>query len=399
MVKPPVGKPAARRADNPSRTRSKAKQRLLFSSTKSLSDQPSCSNFNRYSALSDMDDFSDFSESNINLNSSKVFAKPPPIVADVNVSMKEIQLLTGDGCTYKRTSIGTKIFPQTQEKYDFCIKVLKEGLIEFHTFNSKSNKLYTTFLYGLPRLNVDEIIKDLIAYNLPPASVTEVQTRFSSADNAVYKVQFNRKSFNPNNLKNIKLICKIHATWKKYKPKQSERPTICWNCQMHGHGGDHCNRKSNCMTCAKAHRTDECPLTKDNKRPHVFSCFNCIKAGQPRSDHAANDVNCPMRQKYIEIRQKVTANQRNRHTVVRPRQARTSANINNTHHVSPLLANNNNNSTTYASAVRNECPNLFNIDELFNIFSSSLDDLCRCTSKVQQIQIVMSLLRYAYDLK
>ncbi|XP_073821218.1 uncharacterized protein [Musca autumnalis] len=411
MVKPHGGKPAARRAANPSLSKSKAKShRPLYSST-SMSNLPTCSNFNRFSSLSDLEDMEYASETNIKLNTPKSTPKPPPIITDSRVCMREIQLITGDDCVYKRTSIGTKMFPQSQEKYEFCIKALKEALIEFHTFKPKGNKLYTIFLYGLPKVNTNDIIDDLNKYNLPPTSVTEVQTKLSNANDAVYKVQFDRKSFNPSHLKNIKTICKIIITWKKHKPKKADRPTQCWNCLMYGHGGDHCNRKPACMTCAKLHKTSECPLTKDNNRPPVFSCFNCKQAGYDRTDHAANDIKCPLRQKYLDIRLKVTTNQSRRATIAVPRHTVISNNnnINNRSYASTVrnecanIHTNNNHSDVghgrNAGATSNECSDLFNIDELFNIFSSALDELSRCTSKVQQLQVVMSLLKYAYDFK
>lgn len=338
----------------------------------------------------------DLPETNINLNVSKPTVKPPPIVADVRVPMREIQLITGEDCIYKRTSIGTKIFPQTKEKYEFCVKALKEGLIEFHSFKSKENKLFTTYLYGLPRLSPDDILNDLKNYNLSPTSVTEIQTKYSSIDDAVYKVQFDRKSFNPSYLNNVKSICSVIIKWKKHKPSKSDRPTQCWNCLMYGHGGDHCNRKPACMSCAKMHKTTECPLTKENKRLAVFSCFNCKQAGEQRSDHAANDINCPLRKRYLEIRQKVTTNHSKRAQIGRPRNAHPHS---HTYAAQQCTTSSQPSGHTYADAARKNDCDLFSIDELFNIFASALDDLSRCTNKVQQIQVVMSLLKYAHDIK
>lgn len=48
--------------------------------------------------------------------------KPPPIVADIEIPIREIQHLLGNDCSCKRTSIGTKIFPVNFEKYEFCKK-------------------------------------------------------------------------------------------------------------------------------------------------------------------------------------------------------------------------------------------------------------------------------------
>ena len=42
--------------------------------------------------------------------------------------------------------------------------------------------------------------------------------------------------------------------------------------------------------------------------------------------------------------------------------------------------------------------NLFNINDLIDIFMTTLEDLKKCTNKIQQIQVVMSMVKYAYEL-
>lgn len=357
------------------------------------------SRHNRYSSLSSMEDLDEISESNI-APEVKTY-KPPPIVTDINIPLKEIQHILGSDCIYKRTSIGTKIFPQTTEKYNFCVNALKENKIEFHSFNSKENRLYTTFLYGLPKLNISDIQAELVNSNLDPKCITEVTTKFSSENDAVYKVQFLRKTFNPKSLHNIKTICNVVINWKKNNPKKNNKPTQCWNCLMYGHGGEHCSRKSVCMTCAKDHSTNVCPFTKNNKKPAVFACFNCKKHGYEKTDHAANDINCPLRALYLEIRSKVTSRNQKR---VKVSQQRTHYNTvptgnhtsSNTFHQSGFSQNN---IRSYARVTRDHNQDLFSIDQLFDIFTSSLEELSRCTTKVQQISVVMSLLKYAHDIK
>ena len=92
------------------------------------------------------------------------------------------------------------------------------SVIEFHTFNSKENRLHTVFLYGLPKISIE----DMEAYNLTPSAITEINTRFSSVNNAVYKVQFTRKNFNPKSLNNVTAICNVI--------EKRDNPTQCWNC-------------------------------------------------------------------------------------------------------------------------------------------------------------------------
>lgn len=359
------------------------------------------SRYNRYSDLSCNEDMDDSPESNI--NTSDIPYKPPPIVTDNSVSLPEIKHLLGSDCVYKRTSIGVKIFPQNKDKYNFCINSLNTAKIEFHTFNAKEDKLYSTFIYGLPRISTDDIIKELRTYNLSPVSVVEVNTRYSSENDAIYKVQFLRRSFTPSSLKSVKTISNVIISWKKQKPRDNYKPTQCWNCLMFGHGGQHCKRKPACMTCANTHLTKDCPFTQNNKRPAVFSCFNCRKNGYERTDHSANDVNCPMRSHYLEVRAKATSPKSTRNVVSRHR---TNNNNNSVPASTPSSRNltnrsmyNQNGNITYAGVTRNENNNLFNIDELFNIFTSALEELSTCTTKIQQIHVVMSLLKYAHDIR
>ena len=97
-----------------------------------------------------------------------------------------------------------KFFPLINEKFDSCKLMLKDNKIQFHSCNSKENRMYTNFLYGLPRISTEDIITGLKSYNLIPSAVIEIKTKFSSNNNAVYKVQFTRKTFNPNALNNCK---------------------------------------------------------------------------------------------------------------------------------------------------------------------------------------------------
>lgn len=358
-----------------------------------FSDLPSTSH-NRFSTLADQDDME--TEHLSNITEPKV-SKPPPIVVDAKTSLKRVQDLLGANCVYKRTSIGTKVFPQNKECYEKCKKVLLENNVELHSFNSKENKAYTVFLHGLPKLNTNDIKKDIEGYNLSPVSITEINTQFSSVNNAVYKVQFARKNFNPKSLNNITAICNVIVSWKKYKGRKSDNPTQCWKCLMYGHGGDHCNRASACMLCANQHHTKDCPLMAHEKSPAAFSCFNCKKHGKERTDHSANDLKCPMRALYLETRAKATtrnprgrinSNQQHARRIVSADQ--TMNHSSNVHTPQKALS--------YADCAGGR-HDLFSIDELFNIFTTALADLQQCTTKIQQIHVVMSMVKYAYGLR
>lgn len=363
-----------------------------------FSNTPSTSG-NRFRALADNIDMELEAVSNI-VEPSQL--KPPPVVVESSTSLTELQKIFGNEYTYKSTSIGTKIFSTNSDKHDLCKKTLLDKKIQFHSFSSKEDRLYTTFIYGLPKLSPEEIMVDLKGYNLAPASITEVKTQYSSPDNAVYKVQFLRKSFNPKSLLNVKSICSVIIRWKKHKQRKNANPTQCWNCLMYGHGGENCHRIAACMICANNHHTSECPLSKTEKRPAVFTCFNCKKEGKERTDHSANDVNCPLRATYLEKRARASTNMYKRSN----NQRSTSNHVllpnpsANAHFINQQTTAQSNyvNGNSYASCVR-ENNDLFSIDELFNIFMSTLSDLQKCSTKIQQIQVVMSMVKYAHGLR
>ena len=100
------------------------------------------SSSNRFSVLAGLNDMETSPDSNISVDKQ---SKPSPIVVEAKTSLKALQQLFGKDCTYKTTSIGTKIFPITNEKFEFCKKTLMDQKIEFHSFNTKVNRQYTVF--------------------------------------------------------------------------------------------------------------------------------------------------------------------------------------------------------------------------------------------------------------
>lgn len=133
----------------------------------------------------------------------------------------------------------------------------------------------------------------------------------------------------------------------------------------------------------------------------AYKCFNCVKKNFKNTSHRADDPRCPSRRDYLTIRQ-------NMHNKSRSFPSR---NIQNYFEGTPSdfpqiirSANDNNNSlpkSSYAEVLktssrqRNIGGDLYSIEELFNIFTEAISDLRKCTTKMEQFNVIMSMLKYA----
>lgn len=347
---------------------------------------------NRFAPLGyNIDEVFDSNETNPTL-STPTIRRPPPIVVDKKHKIKEIQeTLSSTGLKFKHMSTGTKIFSPTKEDYDNAITQLKSKNLEFYTHRMKEDRQFKVFLYGLPLVNVQNIIDDLKTLNMQPHEVKEIKTKFSSEDNAAYTVTFKKSSITMRELRKVRFICRTQVHWKQYKPRDRNNPTLCWKCLMYGHGGENCHRSSACMTCASTeHLTKDCNFDKEET---AVKCFNCIKNNRP-ANHKANDVKCPSRSEYIAIR--TNAQQK-----VRRQQPQFNLNPldfpSHLGHIDESVSfqKPTTSGATYSQTLLSNKNDLFSMEELFDIFQSAVQELNRCQTKNQQMKVIVSLLQYA----
>lgn len=320
-------------------------------------------------------------------------SRPPPIVIDIKHNFRSIQQnLQSEKLKFKQMRTGTKIFTQNMEEYNELLSKLKEQNTEFYTHRTKDDREFKVFLYGLPKIATDDILRDLKSRNLEPSEVKEIKTKYSNDDNAAYTVVFKKSSVTLRELKKVKFICRTEIQWKQYRRENKDHPTLCWKCLMYGHGGQNCYRSKACMICANTdHLSKDCPFDKEAT---AVKCFNCIKNKKPAA-HRANDPKCPSRAEYLNIR----ANSQLRNT--RQRQPQFSLDENSF----PLLSRDykevqsnpsfsTRNKPTYSDVITGG-DDLFSIEELFDIFQNAVQQLNRCNSKREQIGVIVSLLQYA----
>ena len=90
--------------------------------------------------------------------------------------------------------------------------------------------------------------------------------------------------FNTDNLPEFLKIGYQRFKVRTYVP----HPWQCYNCQRFGHNASDCKSKSKCMFCANNHKSESCPLKKEQSRISEtnLKCANC------NGNHTANFGGC-----------------------------------------------------------------------------------------------------------
>lgn len=317
-------------------------------------------------------------------------SKPPPIIMDYKYDLSKIIRLCDDDHTFKKTSIGVKVFSTSFEKFDALQKKFTEAKLSFHTHRIRDRGFFKMIIVGLPTMKTNIIEEDLEQKGIPFDSVIALNTKRTTAEDCLYLVTLKRSAVSKKDLHTkVKFIARISIKWRNsYQNKQG--PTQCNKCSMYGHGAENCFRISICKKCSQEHLTEKCTV-------HEIRCHNCIQKKYINIDHRADDPRCPFREDYIIARSRaVSKPQRNKTKVVN------SLNELHQEHV-PLTRTQIPTTTmnlvpTYADKVKEKpshTQDLFSTDELFNIFIDASVQLKKCSSKLEQLQVIMGILKYA----
>lgn len=332
--------------------------------------------------------------------------KPPPVIVtgkihDVNKILKENGI---ESFQMKNISIGTKVFVDNDNDFTKISTLFKQNDIEFFSHNQKDLKVCKAVLSGLPEISTDTIREELTTLNIHPTQIFQMKTKNPSTHRALYLVHLNANETTFQDLQKIKSLYHTIIRWSKYNPR-SRGPTQCRNCTMYGHGTQNCNRKPTCTLCAsKDHNQAGCPLKSlSNDASPVFKCSYCTKNNIQPSNHRASDIECPGRKIYLDLRkpsyQKEKLNNQRRRQV--------DESYNNTKRFMPapppppltqsyrnVLSNDIHQHANQNQS--NEMPNdeLFTTAELFKIFMSAIQDIKNCKTKLDQIQVVATLISH-----
>lgn len=235
----------------------------------------------------------------------------PPIIVDNGHKFTDIIKILGSSSKYKRMSIGTKVMPNTLIDFNEAVRKLKQEDLKFFTHPVKDNKKFKLMLFGLPQLDLKTILEEFKnTFNIEPVNINEINTSRSNPDDALYMLEFNRSQISKREVIKIKYCCGIVVHWRNPR-RRARGPTQCSKCALYGHGSSNCFRKNACLGCGGPHDYSTCQLNKVSAEgPVIYKCFNCIKKNLKNVNHRADDLNCPSRREYLEIRQRITRKQR-----------------------------------------------------------------------------------------
>lgn len=369
---------------------------------KKASDGPSTSKAafsNRFHQLSDEeDDFYSESEQELVVSSIKI----PPLIIDQSTSFSTVHNLMGPQYKFQRMSIGTKVLSDSIPLYENALKKLKDSGIKFYTHQLKDQKKFKLVLFGLPQMDT-KIITDEFKFNhnIELLNIKEIQTKRSSPDDAIYMIEFNKDQISKREIQKIRFFCNIAVKWRN-PFKGNKGPTQCSKCSMFGHGGSNCYRSPVCPACAGNHDFSVCNLSKTQQQGTViYKCFNCVKNNYKNVNHKADDVRCPCRQDYLNIRQRITSN-----SVPRRPKRRDVPVFNNIEEDFPQLLST---STPYVQSAdrrkvlysdttrynsQEENSDDISNDTLLNIYFEAIDALQKCKNKYDKLRVLGNMLRH-----
>lgn len=343
---------------------------------------------------------------NEGMNESK--EKPPPLITtgncNVNELMREMKITN---YTYKQMTIGNKILLFNEEERKRCQRHLIDRRIEFYTHRARGNKVFKAVVYGLPQTDVNQLkVYFNRALNIKPLEIFEMNTKNKNIHNALYLFHFNKDEITMADLRKIKVINHTIVKWMPYSPK-FKGPTQCRNCGMYGHGTENCHRNKICLLCASTgHNSKDCYLNQQTENTGaIFKCFNCFSKKLNHA-HRANDPNCPLRKEYVGMRKSLNQRKTSPPTSKQTRFSRQSHDFPPLNHLNQMQFNRqpSTSTNTYANvmkiptappATHQNSADLFSMSELLVIFNNAACRLKQCTSKIDQISVIATLLEYA----
>lgn len=330
---------------------------------------------------------------------------PPLVIVGSTITMvknllKQLSILN---VSLKLTMDGIKAF--TNSTVDF--HKVKEGLdnnnLKYFTHQLRDEQKSKFILKGLPEMDHDEIMSELMEKGLRPVNIKELNIKQRrNNDHRIYLVTLLKKDRKTLlDCAQIKSISQVIVKWENYKNTRNG-PTQCRNCLKFGHGSNHCKLNAKCIRCSENHKSAECPhiiemqasgsnspATTPKIPKEKLKCANC------GLNHAASFQKCIKRIEFMS-RHKITKNK-----VPIPRgftHAPQLENLNFPYLNNPHQSAWSNKERQYQQKYTEPQPEsnnentdkLLNSQELFNIFLDLTSKLASAKTKNEQIQVIMN---------
>lgn len=344
-------------------------------------------------------------------------AVPPPITIE-NVSVNQLLThmktlnLEKNQLMYRNTRGCTRIHTKDKETFEKVLAHCKTLKLAGFSHAPREDKEVKFCLYGLPKRDGAEIAKEMADLNIAPTKVRQLYQNKDYLDEVIYVVHF-KKSQNVTleSLRQITGLFDIRVKFHYYQTNENQI-TQCSNCQGFGHGTQHCFKKAACVRCAGEHTSRECPLipkpmdgAEPVQKPQIpidqLKCVLCQKTG-----HSAAWRKCEVRIQQEKTRE---AFRHGRHNIQIRRRA-PAPNVQSQAHFPQLKRSNVHPLQTahhryqpapapeipqsnvwHARPMGTAGPELIPVNELMNIFHSSVSELMQCKTPEQQISTIIGL--------
>jgi hypothetical protein len=363
---------------------------------------------NIYNALSDESEDDDTTMIERNPAMTKVAAAKPPPINFLGKSLDQVKaILTRlqiEKYEMKLTTEGIRLFLMTTETYKKVREELKVTGVQYFTHQLREDQMSKFVLHGLPELDTDEIASEIKTSGSVPQAIKKMHIKKARyTGHSVYLVLFKKSDhvLLTNLNEQCRVLSNVRVTWEHFKNKATG-PTQCRNCQRFGHGSANCNAKPRCVRCALEHKSNDCPLLKnemgENVRTRVDEAqLRCAQCGQ---NHTATFKNCEKRAQFMTNRRPP-----NRLRVPKPATSMRFApapelNDFNFPTLTPVPSQRPSQPIAFVQSTpsqslplpqQQQSEELFSADELLSIFCEMTDQIAKATSKTQQIQILMKI--------
>jgi len=275
-----------------------------------------------------------------------------------------------------KTSIGLKLFLKTKEDFNIIQSSLNNN-IEYFTYATKSEKPYKALLFGLDKMDPNIIQNKLNNIGLKCLNIKPIEKKTNHFTQIFYIVYFERQSITLKELRqNYSVLEHIKIRW-EYQRRNSSKITQCYNCQMFGHGSNHCKVKSFCAICSGKHHTSECKST-------IVKCANC------KGTHKSFSKDCPIRHEYIKLKEKLRKplkkSSNNKQLTYQNYNTNFPNTLNQNLQQPNTWLNQNNNLQNQSSY-----NNMFTIQEMKELTLDLISKLQNCKSKSDQFEVITTL--------